>query len=138
MTKATYQKIRKPCSYCSVFCRKQTPQFVLCAFWPLPLYQLHYQDVELLNVVTGRFSKIPKLYRPLSGEVSQFPLYLKNREGLNHQTSQSFCFFATLKTCLRMIRLSRTSGWKFHKIYGFSGPKSFRDFQEQAAGCCCV
>ena len=41
-------------------------------------------------------------------QVTQFPLYLKNGEDLSRQTSQSF--FSLLKD-----RLSKTSGWQFHK-----------------------
>ena len=47
--------------------------------------------------------------------VTQFPLYLKNGEDLSRKTSQSFFFLKD--------RLSKTSGWQFHKR--LFGPEKF-------------
>ena len=60
--------------------------------------------------------------------VSQFPLYLKNGEGLSLQTSQPF-FFCYLENMVK-DRLSKQAVGSFTN--GFSGRNVFGTFEKQA------
>ena len=73
----------------------------------------------------GRFSKVPKLYRPFSGVI--IPFVTQEWRAFNSSTFTVIFLFVTLKTYEKIGFLKQAVG---NFTDDFSGPKSFRDFRE--------
>ena len=74
----------------------------------------------------ARFSKVPKLYGPFSG--ATIPFISQERRGFKSSSFSHFSF-CHLENMLK-DRLSKTSGWQFHKW--LSDPKVFWTYEKQA------
>ena len=73
----------------------------------------------------ARFSKVPKLYGPLSGVT--IPFVFQERRGFESSNSTDVFLLVSLKTYLK-IGFPKQAVSNFTNV--FSGPKSFRDFRE--------
>ena len=73
----------------------------------------------------GRFSKVPKLYGPLLGVT--IPFVIRERRAFDSSNFRVIFLFVALKTCEKIGPPKQAVG---NFTFGFSGPKSFRDFRE--------
>ena len=85
----------------------------------------YYSKLQEYLIPGACFSKVPKLFEPISG--ATIPFISSQRRGCKPSNFAILLAFLTLKTCQKIGFLKQGDG---SLITGFSGPKRSRDFRE--------